>query len=117
MMMIIWVLQRLCLCYFCSLTFYFLTFHFSFTWRLLKKKSSFIPFPLQTLTSEESTLEFYDIYDTSFLKELDDFSDELFICHKPYMFINTRENTIGFMMRMIRYFVSLLRKGVWQFRR
>ena len=23
---------------FCSLTFYFLTFHFSFTWRLLKKK-------------------------------------------------------------------------------
>ena len=64
MMVIIWVLQRLCLCYFCSLTFYFLTFHFSFTWRLLKKKkkekkiSSFIPFPLQTLTSEESTLDF-----------------------------------------------------------
>ena len=83
----------------------------------LKKISSFIPFPLQTLTSEESTLEFYDINDTSFLKELDDFSDELFICHKPYMFINTRENTIGFMMRMIWYFVSLLRKGVWQFRR
>ena len=54
-----------------------------------KKKSPFIPFPLQTLTSEESTLEFYDIYDTSFLKELLDFSDELFICHKPYMFINT----------------------------
>ena len=102
---------------FCSLTFYFLTFHFSFTWRLLKKESSFIPFPLQTLTSEESTLEFYDICDTSFLKELVDFSDELFICHKPYMFINTRENTIGFMMHMIRYFVSLLRKGVWKFRR
>ena len=81
-----------------------------------KKKSSFIPFPLQTLTSEESTLEFYDINDTSFLKELDDFSDELFICQKPYMFINTRENTIGFMMRIIRYFVSLLRKGVWQLR-
>ena len=109
---------------FCSLTFYFLTFHFSFTWILLKKKknkkkknSSFIPFPLQTLTSEESTLEFYDIYDTSFLKELDDFSAELFICHKPYMFINTWGNTIGIMMRMIRYFVSLLRKGVWQIRR
>ena len=29
-----------------------------------KKKSSFIPFPLQTLTSEESTSEFYDINDT-----------------------------------------------------
>ena len=83
---------------FCSLTFYFLTFHFSFTWRLLKKKKK-------------------KKYDTYFLKELDDFSAELFICHKPYMFINTWENTIGFMMRMIRYFVSLLRKGVWQFRR
>ena len=79
-----------------------------------KKNSPFLPFPLQALTSEESTLEFYDINDTSFLKELDDFSDELFICHKPYMFINTRENTIGFMMHLIRYFVSLLRKGVWQ---
>ena len=103
------------------LLFIFWLFHVSFTWRLLKIiiiiiKSSFIPFPLQTLTSEESTLEFYDINDTSFLKELDDFSDELFICHKPYMFINTRENTIGFMMRIIRYFVSLLRKGVWQLR-
>ena len=121
MMVIIWVLQRLCLCYFLFSYFLFLTFHFSFTWRLLKKRkkkhSPFIPFPLQTLTSEESTLEFYDIYDTSFLKELDGFSAELFICHKPYMFINTWENTIGFMMRMIRYFVSLLRKGVWQFRR
>ena len=104
---------------------YFLFFDFSFFIHMeiiykkkkKEKNSSFIPFPLQTLTSEESTLEFYDIYDTSFLKELDDFSDELFICHKPYMFINTRENTIGFMMRMIQYFVSLLRKGVWQFRR
>ena len=108
------------LLFFVLLLFIFLTFHFSFTWRLLKKKkkiASFIPFPLQTLTSEESTLEFYDIYDTSFFKELDDFSAELFICYKPYMFINTWENTIGFMMRMIRYFVSLLRKGVWQFRR
>ena len=54
---------------------------------IYKKKSSFIPFPLQTLTSEESTLEFYDIYDTSFLKEFDDFSDELFVCHKLLMFI------------------------------
>ena len=123
MMVIIWVLQRLCLCYFLfSYFLFFWLFIFHSHGDYLKKKkiikiSSFIPFPLQTLTSEESTLEFYDIYDTSFLKELVDFSDELFICHKPYMFINTRENTIGFMMRMIQYFVSLLRKGVWKFRR
>ena len=103
-----------------SLLFFVLLlfFYFSFFIHMeIIKKAPFIPFTLQTLTSEESTLEFYDIYDTSFLKELDGFSDELFICHKPYMFINTQENTIGFMMRMIRYFVSLLRKGVWQFRR
>ena len=121
MMVIIWVLQRLCLCYFLFSYFLFFDFSFFIHMEIIKKKkkkiASFIPFPLQTLTSEESTLEFYDIYDTSFLKEYDDFSDELFICHKPYMFINTWENTIGFMMRMIRYFVSLLRKGVWQFRR
>ena len=117
MMVIIWVLQRLCLCYFLFSYFLFFDFSFFIHMEIIKKKSPFIPFPLQTLTSEESTLEFYDIYDTSFLKELVDFSDELFICHKPYMFINTRENTIGFMMRMIQYFVSLLRKGVWQFRR
>ena len=122
MMVIIWVLQRLCLCYFLFSYFLFFDFSFFIHMEIIKKKkkkknSPFIPFPLQTLTCEESTLEFYDIYDTSFLKELDDFSDELFICHKPYMFINTRENTIGFMMRMIWYFVSLLRKGVWQCRR
>ena len=40
---------------------------------IIKKKkkkniSSFIPFPLQTLTSEERTLEFYDINDTPFIK-------------------------------------------------
>ena len=69
MMVIIWVQQRLCLSIFCSLTFYFLTFHFSFTWRLFKKKkkkkkSSFIPFPLQTLTSEESTFTNFTIYMT-----------------------------------------------------
>ena len=122
MMVIIWVLQRLCLCYFLFSYFLFFDFSFFIHMEIIKKKkkkknSPFIPFPLQTLTAEESTLEFYYIYVTSFLKELVDFSDELFICHKPYMFINTRENTIGFMMRMIQYFVSLLRKGVWQFRR
>ena len=90
-MVIIWVLQRLCLCYFLFSYFLFFDFSFFIHMEIIEKKkiSSFIPFPLQTLTSEESTLEFYDIYDTSFLKELDDFSDELFICHKPYMFINT----------------------------
>ena len=57
---------------------YFLFFDFSFFIHMeIIKKRIFIPFPLKTLTSEESTLEFYDIYiyDTSFLKELDDFSD------------------------------------------
>ena len=92
MMVIIWVLQRLCLCYFLFSYFLFFDFSFFIHMEIITKKKkilSLIPFPLQTLTSEESTLEFYDIYDTSFLKELDDFSAELFICHKPYMFINT----------------------------
>ena len=105
---------------FCSLTFYFLTFHFSFTWRLLKKKKKNLVLYSLSFTNFDiwgKYFRFYDIYDTSLLKELDDFSAELFICYKPYMFINTWENTIGFMMRMIQYFVSLLRKGVWQFRR
>ena len=69
MMVIIWVLQRLCLCYF--LFSYFLFFDFSFFIHMeiikktkQKKISSFIPFPFQTLTSEESTSEFYDINDT-----------------------------------------------------
>ena len=47
----------------------------------IKKISSFIPFPLQTWVSEENTLEFYDINYTPFLKEFDDLSDELLICH------------------------------------
>ena len=80
------------------------------------KFSSFIPFPLQTLTSEESTLDFYNINDASFIKEFDDFSDGLFIYHKPLMIINARENTMGFMRHLWRYFVSLLRKGVWRLR-
>ena len=107
---------------FCSLTFYFFDFSFFIHMEIIKKKEKKKNLVLYSLSFTnfdiwESTLEFYDIYDTSFLKELDDFSAELFICHKPYMFINSWENTIGFMMRMIRYFVSLLRKGVWQFRR
>ena len=80
MMVIIWVLQRLCLCYFLFSYFLFFDFSFFIHMEIIKKKkkkkkkiSSFIPFPLQTLTSEESTLEFYDIYNISFLKELDDF--------------------------------------------
>ena len=103
---------------FCSLTFYFYDFSFFIHMEIIKKKkiSSFIPFPLQTLTSEESTLDFTIYITPPFLRSWMIFSDGLFICHKLYMF-NTRENTTGFMMRMIRYFVSLLRKGVWQFRR
>ena len=121
MMVIIWVLQRLCLCYFLFSYFLFFGFSFFIHTEIIKKKKKFALYSLSftnfDIWGKYSTLEFYDIYDTSFLKELVDFSDELFICHKPYMFINTRENTIGFMMRMIQYFVSLLRKGVWQFRR
>ena len=61
---------------------------------ILKKISSFIPFPLQTLTSEERTLEFYDINDTPFVKEFDNFSGELFMYLNPLMSINTQENSI-----------------------
>ena len=49
-----------------------------------------------------------------FLKDFDDFSDELFIYHKPLMFIDTQENIIGFVVHIKLCFVSLLRKGVWQ---
>ena len=121
MMVIIWVLQWLCLCYF--LFSYFLFFDFSFFIHMeiikKKKKKNLVLYSLSFTNFDiwGKYFRFYDIYDTSFLKELDDFSAELFICYKPYMFINTWENTIGFMMRMIRYFVSLIRKGVWQFRR
>ena len=84
-----------------------------------KKKKNLVLYSLSftNLTSEERTLEFYDINNTPFVKEFDDLSDELFICHKPLMFINTRCDTIGFMVYIKRCFVSLLRKRVWQFRR
>ena len=44
---------------------------------------SFIPFPLQTLTTEENILEYYDINDISFVVRFGDLSGELLILNVP----------------------------------
>ena len=43
--------------------------------------SSFIPFPLQTLTTEENIFEYYNMNDISFVVRFGDLSAELLICH------------------------------------
>ena len=81
------------------LFFVLLLFIFDFSFfihmEIIKKKNLVLySLSFTNLTSEERTLEFYDINDTPFVKEFDNFSGELFMYLNPMTSINTQENSI-----------------------